>query len=79
MGITLLLTVGHMLGSPWTPVHTPAGLAVVTAEAFAVGAAHPAGARISLGGPSKRGVLERALGTLAELVSEGTQLRRAIV
>jgi hypothetical protein len=29
--ITLLLTVGHMLGSPWTPVHTPPGLAVVTA------------------------------------------------
>ena len=29
--ITLLLTVGHMLGSPWTPVHTPTGLAVVTA------------------------------------------------
>jgi hypothetical protein len=29
--ITLLLTVGHALGSPWTPVHTPAGLAVVTA------------------------------------------------
>jgi hypothetical protein len=29
--ITLLLTVGHMLGSPWTPVQTPPGLAVVTA------------------------------------------------
>ena len=29
--ITLLLTVGHALGSPWTPVHTPPGVAVVTA------------------------------------------------
>lgn len=55
------------------------GLAVVTAEAFAVAAAHPAGARISLGGPGKRGVLERALGTLAELVSDGAPPRRVIV
>jgi DNA-binding transcriptional MocR family regulator len=55
------------------------GLAVVTAEAFAVQAGHRAGARISLGGPSKRGVLERALATLAELVSEGAPPRRAIV
>jgi hypothetical protein len=29
--ITLLLTIGHMLGSPWTPMRTPPGLAVVTA------------------------------------------------
>jgi hypothetical protein len=29
--LTLLLTVGHTLGSPWTPVHTPQGQAVVTA------------------------------------------------
>ena len=55
------------------------GLAVVTAEAFAVEAAHPAGARISLGGPSKRGVLERALGALSELVREGATPRRVIV
>lgn len=55
------------------------GLAVVTAEAFAVGEAHPAGARISLGGPSRRGVLERALATLAELVREGTPPRRVVV
>ena len=55
------------------------GLAVVTAEAFAVEAAHPAGARISLGGPSKRGVLERALGALSELAREGARPRRVIV
>jgi hypothetical protein len=29
--ITLLLTVGHVLGSPWTPAHNPPGLAVVAA------------------------------------------------
>jgi DNA-binding transcriptional MocR family regulator len=55
------------------------GLAVVTAEAFAVEATHPAGARISLGGPSKRGVLERALGALSDLVREGATPRRVIV
>ena len=55
------------------------GLAVVTAEAFAVASDHAAGARISLGGPGKRSVLERALATLSELVGEGTSPRRAIV
>ena len=29
--ITLLLAVGHTLGSPWTPAHSPQGLAVVAA------------------------------------------------
>jgi DNA-binding transcriptional MocR family regulator len=55
------------------------GLAVVTAAAFAVAAEHPAGARISLGGPAKRSVLERALATLSELVDEGAPPRRLIV
>ncbi|HKR87251.1 MAG TPA: PLP-dependent aminotransferase family protein [Phenylobacterium sp.] len=55
------------------------GLAVVTAEAFAVDPAHPAGARISLGGPGKRAVLERALATLAELVASGGRPQRVIV
>ena len=55
------------------------GLAVVTAEAFAVRPSHQAGARISLGGPSKRGVLERALATLSELVADGAPSRRVIV
>jgi DNA-binding transcriptional MocR family regulator len=55
------------------------GLAVVTAEDFAIDPAHPAGARISLGGPGKRAVLERALATLAELVSDGGPRRRVVV
>jgi hypothetical protein len=42
-------------------------------------ASHPAGARISLGGPSRRAVLERALATLSELVSDSAQPRRVIV
>lgn len=44
------------------------GLALVSADAFAVEGAHvPAGARISLGGPAKRGVLAEALKALADL------------
>lgn len=46
------------------------GLALVTAEAFAVGAEPPAGARISLGGPGRRGVLEKALSAVSELIGE---------
>jgi DNA-binding transcriptional MocR family regulator len=55
------------------------GLAVVTAAAFAVQAPHPAGVRISLGGPGKRSVLERALATLAELVGDSAPPRRLVV
>ncbi|WP_374575813.1 PLP-dependent aminotransferase family protein [Phenylobacterium sp.] len=46
------------------------GLALVTAEAFAPDpAGAPPGARISLGGPSRREVLQRALAALAEAVA----------
>jgi DNA-binding transcriptional MocR family regulator len=55
------------------------GLALVTAEAFAVSDAYPAGARISLGGPGKRSVLERALATLSDVVAEGAAPRRVMV
>jgi DNA-binding transcriptional MocR family regulator len=44
------------------------GLALVTGEAFAVGADHPNGARISFGGPARRAVLEKGLRAVAELV-----------
>ena len=43
------------------------GLALLTDEAFATGADHPAGARISFGGPSQRAVLEKGLAAIAEL------------
>jgi DNA-binding transcriptional MocR family regulator len=44
------------------------GLALVTGEAFAVGADHPHGARISFGGPARRAVLEKGLRAIAELL-----------
>jgi DNA-binding transcriptional MocR family regulator len=44
------------------------GLALVTHEAFAVAPDAPAGVRLSLGGPGRRQVLERALTNLAELI-----------
>lgn len=44
------------------------GLALVTAGAFAVADAYPSGARISLGGPSKRRVLQQALEALSEVI-----------
>jgi len=47
------------------------GLAVVTADAFAVGDAYPNGARISLGGASKRAVLAKALADVAEVARGG--------
>ena len=55
------------------------GLALVTAEAFAAAPEHPGGARISLGGPSQRGVLERALKSLADALTDGVPVRRAVV
>jgi DNA-binding transcriptional MocR family regulator len=45
------------------------GLALLTDDAFAVGDAHPAGARISFGGPSQRSVLEKGLRALAGLIA----------
>lgn len=65
----------------WLPLRDPAsagrlkaaaaarGLALLTDEAFAAGAGHPAGARISFGGPSQRAVLEKGLKALAELAA----------
>jgi DNA-binding transcriptional MocR family regulator len=47
------------------------GLALVTAEAFATGAEHPEGVRISLGGPGSRAVLTNALKGVAALVGGG--------
>lgn len=55
------------------------GLALVTAPTFAAGSEHPAGARISLGGPSQRAVLERALRSLADALADGAPVRRAVV
>lgn len=55
------------------------GLALVTAQAFATTPDHAAGARISLGGPSQRSVLERALRSLADVLADGAPLRRAVV
>jgi len=68
----------------WLPLPSPevaarlrhagqaAGMAIVTAEAFAVDTDYPSGARISLGGPSRRGVLERALKDLSALVARAS-------
>jgi DNA-binding transcriptional MocR family regulator len=47
------------------------GLALVTADAFAIADAHPNGARISLGGASKRTVLAKALTDIADVVRGG--------
>jgi DNA-binding transcriptional MocR family regulator len=55
------------------------GLALVTAEAFAVQADHPTGARISVGGPAKRSVLEKALRAVAQLVTDTAPSRPMIV
>ena len=55
------------------------GLALVTAEAFAVTSEHPAGARISLGGPGARAVLGKALKSLAELLPAGASRANAVV
>lgn len=55
------------------------GLALVTAEAFAVLPKHPAGARISLGGPGSRAVLGKALKSLADLLPVGATRAAAVV
>jgi DNA-binding transcriptional MocR family regulator len=55
------------------------GLALVTAEAFAVDPEHRHGARISFGGPSTRGLLEKALKAVSELVGAGAPSGRTIV
>lgn len=55
------------------------GVALVTAEAFALEPDHPTGARISLGGVGQRGVLERALIALSELARAGSPARTDIV
>ncbi|HEY8616690.1 PLP-dependent aminotransferase family protein [Phenylobacterium sp.] len=61
------------LPDAWSPARVrdaaqARGLALVTAEAFAAGPDHRNGLRISLGGPGKRQVLERALGEVAHLI-----------
>lgn len=71
------------LPAHWDParVHRVAqekGLALVTADAFAAGPAHPNGLRISLGGPGKPAVLRRALESVAALV-DGAAPRRVVV
>jgi DNA-binding transcriptional MocR family regulator len=50
------------------------GLALVTAGAFAVSDVYPSGARISLGGPSKRRILQQALEALAEVAAVNGEL-----
>lgn len=55
------------------------GLALVTAEAFAVLPEHPAGARISLGGPGSRAVLGKALKSLADLLPVGATRAAGVV
>ncbi len=45
------------------------GLSLVAADAFAGGPDRPDGVRISLGGASKRAVLEQALGVVADLLA----------
>ena len=49
------------------------GLAIVTAESFAAHADHPNGARISLGGPGRRSVLEGALQALSRLIATSAE------
>jgi DNA-binding transcriptional MocR family regulator len=55
------------------------GMALVTHEAFAVTPDAPAGLRLSLGGPGRRQVLERALKSLAELLAAAPPAARAVV
>lgn len=55
------------------------GLALVLADAFAVTPDHPTGARISVGGPPTRAVLEKALRALAALVADTPASGRLIV
>lgn len=55
------------------------GMALVTAEAFCAGPEAGAGLRLSLGGPARRAVLERALGALAGLVADPPAPRSGVV
>jgi len=55
------------------------GLALVTADAFATGADHPNGLRISLGGPGKQAVLRSALEGVAALVAGTAPPARTVV
>jgi DNA-binding transcriptional MocR family regulator len=55
------------------------GLAIATAEDFAVGTEHPPGARISVGAPASRALLRKALLALAELLAEAAVASRAFV
>ena len=55
------------------------GLALVTAEAFAVDPKHAPGARISFGGPSTRSGLAKALRAASELIESAPPLGRLIV
>jgi len=71
------------LPAGWAPdrVHRLAqekGLSLVTADAFAAGADHPNGLRISLGGPAKQAVLRTALAGVAALLS-GEAASRVVV
>lgn len=54
------------------------GLSLVGAEAFAVGGPHREGLRLSLGGPSKQAVLEKALQSVADLLT-GAPGQRLVV
>lgn len=66
----------------WLPMADPArsrrlgerlraeGVALVGSEAFAVGEDPPGGLRLSLGGPTQRGVLAGALSTVSRLLAE---------
>ena len=54
------------------------GLALVTADAFAAGADHPNGLRISLGGPGKQAVLRGALEGVAALVGTASAPRMVV-
>jgi DNA-binding transcriptional MocR family regulator len=55
------------------------GLALVTAEAFAVGEIGRQGVRVSLGGPRKRAVLQGALKALADLAQGAPAASRLVV
>jgi DNA-binding transcriptional MocR family regulator len=72
------------LAQAWSPERVrqaaqARGLALVTADSFAMGEAHPNGLRISLGGPGKRSVLEGALRGVARLLDEAPTGPRLVV
>jgi DNA-binding transcriptional MocR family regulator len=54
-------------------------LSLVTAEAFALGAAYPEGVRIALGGPVRRSILAGALARVAALADDGSAPGRGVV